>query len=36
MNVDGYIVFDDYLWSYNGVHTKDGIDKFIKNFNDYF
>ncbi len=29
MKIGGIILFDDYLWSVNGIFTKPGIDKFI-------
>ena len=29
MKQGGIILFDDYLWVVNGIHTKPGIDKFI-------
>ena len=30
----GIILFDDYLFSYNGVHTGEGIDRFLNEYAD--
>ena len=32
MKSGGIIVFDDYLWEHNGVKCKDGIDRFLSEF----
>ena len=32
MKKNGVILFDDYLWTTNGIITKDGIDKFLKEY----
>jgi predicted O-methyltransferase YrrM len=32
MKSGGVMVFDDYLWEHNGVRCKDGIDRFLQEF----
>lgn len=32
MKDKGVVLFDDYLWVINGIVTKDGIDRFLKEF----
>jgi len=32
MKSGGIVVFDDYLWNHNGVNCKDGIDRFLSEF----
>lgn len=34
MKKNGVILFDDYYWSHNNEITKNGIEKFIEEFND--
>ena len=36
MKNGGIILFDDYLWEYNGIKPRGGIDKFLQEYSDKY